>query len=154
MRRPCSRLLGLMRACLLLGVFNGALLVVLATLAQEKPKTLPPPAKKKVDFARDIQPLLKRSCYSCHGNERQEGGLRLHTKKSAFKGGDLGAEIVPGKSAKSRLIQYVSGVNDDDALPSTDVGPGLPAPAASTLPRFSLMSFAKLPFSSMLLNQL
>ncbi len=116
MRRPCSRLLGLMRACLLLGVFNGALLVVLATLAQEKPKTLPPPAKKKVDFARDIQPLLKRSCYSCHGNERQEGGLRLHTKKSAFKGGDLGAEIVPGKSAKSRLIQYVSGVNDDDVL--------------------------------------
>jgi mono/diheme cytochrome c family protein len=30
-----------------------------------------------VDFARDVYPVLQRSCIECHGPEKQKGGLRL-----------------------------------------------------------------------------
>lgn len=49
---------------------------------------LPPSAEKKIDFAQDIQPLFKKNCFSCHGAEVQEGGLRLDLKKRALDGGD------------------------------------------------------------------
>ena len=32
------------------------------------------------DFARDIQPILERSCLSCHGPEKQKSGYRLDVK--------------------------------------------------------------------------
>jgi hypothetical protein len=74
---------------------------------------LPPAAGRAVDFAKDIQPLLQKNCYSCHGPEQQEGGLRLDQKKRALEGGDSGAEIVPGKSAESRLVRMIAGTDED-----------------------------------------
>jgi hypothetical protein len=74
---------------------------------------LPPAASRTVDFAKDIQPLLQKNCYSCHGAENQEGGLRLDQKKRALEGGDSGAEIVPGKSAESRLVRLIAGTDDE-----------------------------------------
>ena len=38
------------------------------------------------DFARDIRPLLKAHCIKCHGEEKQQGGLRLDLKAAALKG--------------------------------------------------------------------
>jgi len=67
---------------------------------------------KKIDFARDIRPILAERCWSCHGEKSNEGGLRLHTRKAALTGGDSGKAIIPGKSADSRLIKYVTGEND------------------------------------------
>ncbi len=64
---------------------------------------LAPAAKTKVDYARDIQPLLEKRCYMCHGPQQQMSGLRLDQKESALK------VIVPGNSARSRLIRMVSG---------------------------------------------
>lgn len=82
----------------------------------------------KVDFVRDIQPLLAKHCVSCHGPDAQEGGLRLHSRAAAMAGGDQGEVIVPGKSAKSRLIALVTGQNDDglqmppdDPLPADEI---------------------------------
>jgi hypothetical protein len=75
--------------------------------------SLPPAAQRAVDFVADIQPLLRTSCYSCHGPEAQEGGLRLDAKKRALEGGDTGAAIVPGKSDESRLIHAIAGQDED-----------------------------------------
>src|SRR5262249_15353739 len=82
-------------------------------LTAEPGATLPAAATRTVDFAADIQPLLKKNCYSCHGAERQEGGLRLDDKQRALTGGDSGAEIVPSKSADSRLGRMSSGTDED-----------------------------------------
>jgi mono/diheme cytochrome c family protein len=82
--------------------------------AAEAPK-LPPPASRKVDFANDIQPLLAKTCYECHGPEKQKGGLRLDLKDAALKGGDTGPVLVTGKSADSLLIQVVTGAKEDIA---------------------------------------
>src|SRR5262245_17724882 len=60
---------------------------------------LPPASKILIDFPRDIQPLFSDKCVKCHGAEKQKGGLRLDSKAAAFKGGDDGKVIVPGKSS-------------------------------------------------------
>src|SRR5215468_8144563 len=71
---------------------------------------LPPAAKTKVDFARDIEPLLSKRCLVCHGPQQQMSGLRLDQKEAALKGGASGADIKPGDSAGSRLIHLVAGL--------------------------------------------
>jgi hypothetical protein len=96
-----------------------AVLLVLALLpanSRGADSLLPPAAERTVDFAKDIQPLLQKNCYSCHGSEHQEGGLRLDQKKRALEGGDSGAEIVAGKSADSRLVRLLAGTDEDFGL--------------------------------------
>ena len=78
---------------------------------------LPPPATTSVDFARDIEPLFANHCLKCHGPEKQKGGLRLDAKPAAFKGGDDGKVIVPGKSAESRLVHRVAGLDEKEVMP-------------------------------------
>jgi hypothetical protein len=56
---------------------------------------------------------LRKHCFSCHGEEVQEGGLRLDQKKLALAGGDSGPEIIPGKSADSRLARVIAGTDED-----------------------------------------
>jgi len=65
---------------------------------------LPPAAKRKIDFPRDIQPLLEQRCQLCHGARQQLSGLRLDQKQAALK------VIQPGNSADSRLIRMVAGL--------------------------------------------
>jgi hypothetical protein len=70
-------------------------------------------AGDKPDYARDIQPILEARCYACHGSKAQMHGLRLDRKSDALRGGGSGVPaIVPGNSALSLLIKYVSGTAD------------------------------------------
>ena len=82
--------------------------------------TLPSPATVKVDFMRDIQPLLAQKCHSCHGDEVQQSGLRLDLRQNAMRGGDYGPVIIPGKSAESKLIRRL--VNGDGGLQMPPTG--------------------------------
>src|SRR5690606_31241028 len=51
-----------------------------------------------VVFARDIQPLLAKHCFACHGPDKSEGELRLDLEKRASAELESGAHaIVPGK---------------------------------------------------------
>jgi mono/diheme cytochrome c family protein len=72
---------------------------------------------RQVDYIADVQPILAKSCYACHGPDKQRGGLRLDVKTAALKGGDSGAVILPGKSSESLLIRYVAGVEADRVMP-------------------------------------
>ncbi|HVY68353.1 MAG TPA: PSD1 and planctomycete cytochrome C domain-containing protein [Verrucomicrobiae bacterium] len=71
-------------------------------------------AGKTVDFAAEIQPIFAKSCYPCHGPEKQKGDLRLDIKSSAMQGGGSGKAIIPGHGADSLLIQLVSGAKGED----------------------------------------
>lgn len=88
---------------------------------------LPPPAKRSVDFAKDIQPLLVGKCIACHGATKHESGLGLHTREAAMAGGDGGKAIEPGKSAESRIVQLASGVDPDESMPPDGEGTKLNA---------------------------
>jgi hypothetical protein len=78
---------------------------------------LPPAVERKIDFVQDVQPLLKDRCWSCHGGEKQESGLRLDRRDLMMTGGDLGRILEPGKSDSSRLIHYVHGTDPDHVMP-------------------------------------
>ncbi|MBS1854774.1 MAG: PSD1 domain-containing protein [Acidobacteria bacterium] len=70
---------------------------------------LPPAAKGKIDFARDVEPLLARRCFMCHGAQQQMSGLRLDSREGVLAGGKSGIDVKAGDSANSRLIHLVSG---------------------------------------------
>ena len=54
----------------------------------------------EVDFAREVQPLLARRCYSCHGPDTREAGLRLDDRAAATARLESGGRaIVPGEPA-------------------------------------------------------
>ena len=70
----------------------------------------PAPAAEpaRVDFARDVRPILERSCWKCHGPDKQKGGLRLDLRAAALGLGDSGSRaITPGKADESELIRRV-----------------------------------------------
>jgi mono/diheme cytochrome c family protein len=87
-------------------------------LAHAPTAKLPPAASRKVDFTRDIQPILKRSCLSCHGPDKKRGGLRLDSAELARKGGDSGQPPYrPGDSFRSKMIHLVAGLDPDSRMP-------------------------------------
>ncbi|AMV40269.1 PSD1 and planctomycete cytochrome C domain-containing protein [Planctomyces sp. SH-PL62] len=99
-----------------------------AALAQdEQPAELPPPATRQVDFAKDVAPLLERSCQRCHGPKKHQGGLVLHDRERAMAGGDSGPIIETGRSAESLLIQVVARTDPDYAMPPEGAGDPLTA---------------------------
>ncbi|MBL7647667.1 MAG: PSD1 domain-containing protein [Candidatus Hydrogenedentes bacterium] len=70
------------------------------------------------DFATEIRPILERSCFACHGPERQKSGYRLDVRDLALRGGDSGKPaIVAHDSASSPLIQYISGGDPEKVMP-------------------------------------
>jgi mono/diheme cytochrome c family protein len=79
---------------------------------------LPPAAKTKIVYTRDIEPLLASRCYMCHGAQQQMSGLRLDRKDAALR------VVQPGDSAGSRIVQMVAGVGKKVMPP---VGPRLTA---------------------------
>src|SRR5580693_9308300 len=94
-------------------------LIPLLTVAQDG---LPPAANQRIDFARDIAPLLQKRCFLCHGPQQQQNGLRFDQKAAALKGSVNGPVIVPRNGAGSRMIQLVAGVSPD-GLVMPPVGP-------------------------------
>ena len=70
-------------------------LLSLTSIAQSQ---RPPATPASVDYDKDVKPLLAQNCYSCHGPEVQQSGLRLDLRQNALRGGDYGPVIVAGKS--------------------------------------------------------
>jgi len=65
----------------------------------------------KVDFARDIQPLFRDHCYSCHGPTVQTNDFRLDRRRDSMPNrvGANGARIIPGNAANSRIYLRIIG---------------------------------------------
>ena len=70
---------------------------------------------ERVDFIRDVEPILKQNCHACHGERVQSGGLRLDSRKAVWQGGASGrAPIVRGRSRDSLLIQVLTASDSSD----------------------------------------
>ena len=78
---------------------------------------MPPASQVKVDFARDIEPIFKSRCATCHNAKLQSGGFRLDTRAGTLAGGYSGIVVLPGRSAESRLIRLVAGLEKDVIMP-------------------------------------
>jgi hypothetical protein len=79
-------------------------------------------------FAARIEPLLQRSCVSCHNAKRAKGGLRLDSYEWLMKGSKDGLVVVPWDPADSELIHRVSlPSSDEDFMPADGRKPLSPA---------------------------
>src|SRR5881398_606593 len=67
-------------------------------------------AEEPVSFVKDIQPIMEKSCWTCHGATMQLSKLDLRTREGALKGGEHGPSIVPGKADESKLYRLVAGL--------------------------------------------
>jgi hypothetical protein len=93
--------------------------VSLTSVRADPPAPAPVGAAEKVDFGRDIRPILSNSCFKCHGPAVQKGKLRLDDRDTAV---DKGA-IVPGKHADSELLKRVLLADSEDGrMPPDGVG--------------------------------
>jgi hypothetical protein len=75
-------------------------------------------APPRIDFAREIRPLLAQHCLDCHGAEHPKGQLMLTHRAFALRGGESGEPaIVPGASARSALLSRLTTDDDNDVMP-------------------------------------
>lgn len=83
---------------------------------------------KPVTYDDHVAPILKRHCFQCHGESKQEAGLNLASYSAAIKGGSGGAVVVAGRSSTSRLFTAITAEDpaermppENDALPKDQI---------------------------------
>jgi hypothetical protein len=110
-----------MRARKVLGVLAGALLLSAIGHTQE----LPPAADRKIDFTKDVLPILETRCFKCHQGVNSKSGVRLDHRPEIL--GETSGLVLaaPGKSAESSLVRLVAGLVPDEIMPPK--GPRLTA---------------------------
>jgi len=72
-----------------------------------------------VDYEKDIKPLLKERCYTCHGALQQKAGLRLDTVAAMKTGGDNGSILTADHTL---LLERVTTTDKDDRMPPEGEG--------------------------------
>jgi hypothetical protein len=63
-------------------------------------------------FEKNVRPVFAEMCQKCHGEGKQEGGLRLDSRVGMIQGGDSGAAVEPGKPDESLLIEAIGYAGD------------------------------------------
>ncbi|MBX7207649.1 MAG: DUF1553 domain-containing protein [Verrucomicrobiaceae bacterium] len=76
----------------------------------------------KIEFNRDIRPILSDACYQCHGPDknRRKADLRLDVERDAKAKHDGRFVITPGKPADSELMRRITTDDKDDQMPPPD----------------------------------
>lgn len=87
-------------------------------------------ADDKIDFSRDILPVLSNNCFECHGPDeaKREAGLRLDQQDSATKETESGIiAVVAGHSDASELFSRITVEDENLRMPPPDSGKSLTA---------------------------
>jgi ankyrin repeat protein len=72
-------------------------------------------APAKVDFAKDVQPILRQNCVGCHGAAQQSSGFRLDRKSEVISR----RGVLPGNVANSLLFFRITGNEYGMQMPPT-----------------------------------
>src|ERR1700752_2284756 len=83
------------------------------------------PIPAKIEFNRDIRPILSDTCYHCHGPDKakRKAGLRLDSEAGAFAAGRGGDKIlVPGDPRKSELYLRITATDESERMPPPKSG--------------------------------
>jgi len=91
-------------------------------------------SQPRLQFNRDIRPILSQNCFFCHGfdKEKREAGLRLDVREAALEAG----AVVPGSPEESLLIERITTSDKDDMMPPHDSAYELTGAEKSTLRRW------------------
>lgn len=78
-------------------------------------------AAESISFSRQIQPILARRCFACHGPEKAESGLQFDRSDRAIARLESGKQaIVPGNPDESELLRRISTNDPDERMPPGD----------------------------------
>ncbi|MCS7044753.1 MAG: PSD1 and planctomycete cytochrome C domain-containing protein [Gemmataceae bacterium] len=75
-------------------------------------------------FERRVRPVLAEHCFSCHGPEKQRGGVRLDGRAHLVRPRDAGPLVVPGLPDKSALIRALRHEGEIKMPPKGKLAPG------------------------------
>ncbi len=70
----------------------------------------------KVDFVKQVKPLLEGACTHCHGAKEDKGDFRMHTLEDMKKGNENGPGLTPGDLKKSAIYTTLLLQEDDDMV--------------------------------------
>lgn len=108
----------------LLLAFASALSAASCTKRDQAPKTPTPAAAPadRVDFDRDVRPILSANCYACHGPDEASRDMDLRLDTLEGMTADLGGyqAVVPGYPDKSELMVRVRASDPDERMPPVD----------------------------------
>ncbi len=96
-------------------------------------------AEAKVEFNRDIRPILSDKCFYCHGPDKnhRKSGLRLDVREDALKPAKSGdVAIVPGKPDESALVMRIFSADKDEMMPPEEAHKTLSAAQKEMLKRW------------------
>ncbi len=108
-------------------LFTALLVAPLSAVAvepvKEDTKKGPLPVTKlkrssKVDFEKELLPILRRNCLSCHNSQKGEDGVNLETPQTIAKGGDTGKIVEPKKAESSSLFRLAAHMGKPAMPPS------------------------------------
>jgi len=98
----------------------------------------PARGEEKIDFARDVRPILSNTCFKCHGPDakKREAKLRLDQKADAFKARDDGPAFKPGDPKGSAAWQRITSDDPDERMPPADSKMTLTAKQIATIKKW------------------
>jgi hypothetical protein len=90
----------------------------------------------RVNFSRDVLPILAQNCFTCHGPDAKtrKADLRLDQKASALRSAE--PMIIPGKSGASELVERITSDDPEMVMPPPKSGRKLSASQIETLTRW------------------
>lgn len=97
--------------------------LLLVCLCLALPARICASAEAKIEFNRDIRPILAAKCFACHGpdEDKRKADLRLDIRAEAIK-----EAITPGKPEASELVKRICSPDSDEVMPP----PSSPKPLA------------------------
>jgi hypothetical protein len=92
----------------------------------------------KIEFNRDIRPILAENCFKCHGPDKnvREADLRLDVQEGLFGPASDGKAIVAGKPQESVVLRRIKSSDPDEHMPPADSGKKLIAEQIALLERW------------------
>lgn len=70
-----------------------------------------------VSFEKHIGPMLAGKCGNCHGEDKQDGRLRLDSYAEMAKGGRGGALLIPGNPTASLIMRRITATDANSRMP-------------------------------------
>lgn len=111
------------------GLLNVLLLIIVALVFTQTSR-----AEDRLDFNRDIRPILAENCFYCHGQDanKRQAELRLDVRDAAIKSG----AIAPNDLAKSSAIERINSTDPERQMPPPKSNRRLSAEQKKTLERW------------------